>query len=129
MTHCQLLIFCALILIWGAELSLLPPPLCWLSLNNSETMKAVTSAYCRILQPFIRDIGAKFGIPNSPQSSDIGQNSDVSLSYFRISGQSLIKENCHNSRTSSNIDMKYGPITKRDKRNKASKDLTMTLCR
>ena len=39
---------------------------------------------------------------------------------FRISGQSLIKENCHNSRTSDNIDMKLGPVTKLDKRNKTT---------
>ena len=57
---------------------------------------------------------------NSPQSSDIGQNSDRGISDFRISGQSLIKENCHNSRTSDDIDMKIGPITKLDKRNKTT---------
>ena len=33
-------------------------------------------------------------------------------------GQSLIKVNCHNSRTSYDIDMKLGPVTKLDKRNK-----------
>ena len=33
-------------------------------------------------------------------------------------GQSLMKENCHNSRTSDDIDMKLGPVTKFDKRNK-----------
>ena len=38
--------------------------------------------------------------------------------YFWISGQSLIKENCNNSRTSDDIDMKRGPVTKLDKRNK-----------
>ena len=35
-----------------------------------------------------------------------------------ISGQSLIKENCHNSRTSDDIDIKPGPVTKLDKKNK-----------
>ena len=59
-----------------------------------------------------------FGIPNLLQSPDIGQNSDGGISDFRISGQSLIKENCHNSRTSDDIDMKLGPVTKLDKRNK-----------
>ena len=29
-----------------------------------------------------------------------------------------MKENCHNSRTSDDIDMKLGPVTKLDKRNK-----------
>ena len=58
-------------------------------------------------------------MPNlvSSQSPDIGQNSDVGISNFRISGQSLIKEN---SRTSDDIDIKLGPITKFDKRNKTT---------
>ena len=48
---------------------------------------------------------------------------------FLISGF-LIKENCHNSRTSDDIDMKLGTVTKLDKRNKtASKKLTVTSCR
>ena len=40
------------------------------------------------------------------------QNSDGG-----ICGQSLIKENCHNPRTSDSIDMKLGPVTKLDKGN------------
>ena len=44
--------------------------------------------------------------------------SDEGISDFWISGQSLIKGNCHNSRTSDGIDMKLGPVTKLDKRNK-----------
>ena len=47
------------------------------------------------------------------------QNSDRGISDFGISGQSLIKENCHNSRTSYDIDMKLGSVTKLDKTNKA----------
>ena len=53
----------------------------------------------------MRDIRATFDIPNSPQSPDIGQN-----------------ENCHNTRTSNDIDMKLGPVTKLDKRNKKNKN-------
>ena len=34
--------------------------------------------------------------------------------------QSLIKENCHNSRTSDDIDMKLWPVTKLGKRNKTT---------
>ena len=65
-----------------------------------------------------------------PQSPDIGQNSDRGISDFRISGQSLIKENCDNSRTSDDIDMKLRPVTKLDRRNKTtSKNVTLTLCR
>ena len=77
----------------------------------------------------MRDVCAKLGISYSPQSPDIGQNSDRGISDFRISGQSLIKENCHNSRTSDDIDMKLGPVTKLDKRNKtASKKFDDTSC-
>ena len=48
----------------------------------------------------------------------------MGISDFRISGQSFIKENCHNSRTSDDIDMKPGPATKIDRRNKtASKNI------
>ena len=63
-----------------------PPHSFWFSLNNSEMVKAIT------LWHFIRDIHAKFGISNSPQSLDIGQNSDGGISNFWISGQCLIKE-------------------------------------
>ena len=55
-----------------------------------------------------------------PQPPDIGQNSDGGISDFQISGQSLIKENCHNSRTSEDIDMELGPVTKSYKRNKTT---------
>ena len=59
---------------------------------------------------FIREIRAKFGITVSPQSPDIRQNSDGGISDFQISGQSLIKENCYNSRTSDDIDMTLGTV-------------------
>ena len=55
-----------------------------------------------------------------PQSPEIRQNSDGGISNFWISGQSLIKENYRNSRTSHDIDMKLGPVTKIDKRNKTT---------
>ena len=64
--------------------------------------------------------GAKFVIPYLSQSSDINKSSDGCISDFWISGQSLIKRNCHTSRTSEYIDMKLGPVTKLDKRNKAT---------
>ena len=52
------------------------------------------------------------------QSPDIGENADEGVFDFQISGQSLTKQNCPNSRTSDDIDMKLGPVTKLDKRNK-----------
>ena len=66
------------------------------------------------------DISAEFGIPNLPQSPDIGKNSDGDISDFQISGQPLIKEDCHNSRTSDNIDIKIGAVTKLYKRHKTT---------
>ena len=59
-------------------------------------------------------------IPNLSQPLDIGENSDGGISDLQISGQSLIKENCHNSRTSEGIDMKIGLVTKLDKKNKTN---------
>ena len=51
------------------------------------------------------------------------------MSDFWISGQSFINENCHNSRTSYDIDMKLWPVTKLDKTNTlTSKNSTITLC-
>ena len=89
---------------------------CWFSLNNSEAFKAVTLTFCIIQSHFIINIFAKFSIPNLPSSLDIAQNSDGRILDFWISAQSLIKENCHNSRTSDDIDMKLGPVTKCDKK-------------
>ena len=50
----------------------------------------------------------------------IGRISDRGISDFRISGQSIIKGNCDNSRTSDDIDMTLGPINKLDKKNKTT---------
>ena len=58
----------------------------WFSLNNSQTVKAVTLPFYSIYQNFIKNICAKFGIPNLPQSLDIAQYSDQGISSFRISG-------------------------------------------
>ena len=99
----------------------------WFAHNNSETIKAITLAFCSIQQLLIRDIRVKFGIPNSPHSPGIGQNSDGAISGFPISGQSLLNKDCHDSRTSDDIDMKLRTITKLDNRNTAtSKKLTVT---
>ena len=45
----------------------------------------------------------------------------------------MMKENCHNSRTSNDIDMELGPVTKIDKRNtvilkKFDNDLILANC-
>ena len=112
----------------GVKITPLPPNWFWLSLNNSKTVRAVTLEFCSIQQYFIEDICAKFGIHNLPQSPDIGQNSDGGISDFRISGQSLIKENCYNSRTSDDIDMKLATVTRLDKRNKTTSKTLWRYC-
>ena len=89
----------------------LPPP-SWFSLNNSETVKALTLAFRSIQYHFIGNVRTKFGFPCSPQSPD------MSIFNFHISGQSLIKRNCHNSRTSDDIDTTLEPVTTLDNRNR-----------
>ena len=59
-------------------------------------------------------------VPYSPQSPDIEQNSEGSIFDFWIFGQSRIKINCFNSRTSDDTVMKLRPVTKRDRRYKAT---------
>ena len=58
--------------------------------------------------------------PTCPSLQILGKTQS---GVFPISGflvKSLIKENCHNSRTSDDTDMKHGPVTKLYKRNKTS---------
>ena len=65
-------------------------------------------------------------VSNLPQSPDIDENLEEDISDFQISGQSLIKENRHNSRTSDDIDMKFGPVTKTTETEQLQKNLTIT---
>ena len=90
----------------------------WFELNNLETVEAITQEFCSIQQHFIGNICTKFGIFKSLQCPDAGQNSDGCIFNFWISGQSLIKENWHSSRIKDDIYIKFGPVTKLDKRNK-----------
>ena len=62
---------------------------CCFALNNSETVKTVTLTFRSIRWFLIRDIRAKFGIPNLPQFPDVGQNSLGCISDFWISVQSF----------------------------------------
>ena len=90
----------------------------WVSLNNSETVKAVTLVFCSIQLLFIRDIRAKFGNPNLCQSPGVGQNPDEGISDFRIPDQSCKNENYHDSITTHDNDMKLGPVTAIEKKKK-----------
>ena len=69
--------FKKLTLIWvgGGGGVILPP--CWLSLNNSETVKALTLTFCSI-----KDVLAEFGIHYSPPVSRYWAN--VRRVYFRF---------------------------------------------
>ena len=42
------------------------------------------------------------------------------ISDFHISGHFLIKVNCHNHRTGNDTEMKLGPVTKFNKKNKTT---------
>ena len=88
--------------------------------EHQRALASMVNKLFRKKGSFIRDIRTKFGVCNSPQSPDIGQNSYGGIFVFRIFGQSLIKENCQNSRSSDDIDMKLEPVTRIDKRNKKS---------
>ena len=57
---------------------------------NTSFRYAVIMEFSYIQLHLIRDIHAKFGIPYSPQSPDIGQNSDGSISDFWFSGQEIV---------------------------------------
>ena len=50
----------------------------------------------------------------------LGKTKTGDISDFQISDQSLINQNCCNSRTSYDNDMKLGPVAKLDKRNTAT---------
>ena len=94
-------------------------PSCWFSLINWETIKAgILQHFAAFSHIYISDILTWFCVSISPQSPDVGQNSEGGISDFWISGESLRKESCHNSRTSDDIDMKLGALTKLDKRHK-----------
>ena len=64
----------------------------WFSINGSETVKPVGLWFCSIQYLFIRGIHAKFGILNSPQSSDFAKMTDKSNFSVHISGQISFKQ-------------------------------------
>ena len=91
-----------------------------LSIYLSETVKVVTVAFFYLYSVtfyFFRCICAKYVIPKSAQSTDTWKNSEGGISNFWISSQSFKKEN---SRTTDGIDLKVGPLTKFDMRNKST---------
>ena len=88
----------------------------WFCLNNnSETLKAFAALRNFSLGSFKPNL-VSLTHPSLPPN--IGQNSDGSISDFRISGQIPYT---HNSRTKNDIDMKLGPVTKFENRNNVKK--------
>ena len=77
-------------------------------------IKAVTLAFCSICNILLETFVPTLVSLTHPRPRYWAK---LKRGYFlfRISGQSLIKENCHNSRKSDDIDMKLGPVTKLDK--------------
>ena len=106
-----------LTLIWGRGGNL-PPPF---------GFPLITQKRCK-LQPWhfaaFSKILLETFVPNlvflTLPSLQILRKTHGAISDFRISGQSLIKRNCLNSWTSDDIDMKLGPVTKLDKKNKTA---------
>ena len=105
-------------------------PPCLFSLNNSEMVETLVLNLVFLTQPSLQILGKTQTGVFPVFGRGYFRFSDGGIPDFRISGQSLIKGNCHNSRTSDDIDMKVGPVTKLDKRNKTtSKMLMITSCR
>ena len=99
---------------------ILPLPLCWFSFNSSKMIKAVTLGFCSIHNILLETFVPNLVSLTRPSLQILSKNSDGGISNFWILDQSLIKENCHNSRSSDDIDMKLGPVTELNKRNKAT---------
>ena len=102
-------------------------PHCWFSLNDSETVKAVTLpigdfvAFSNIsLESYVTNLVSLSLI----SLQILGKTHAGGISDFQISVQSLVKVNCQSSRTSGDIDMKHDKSSKT-----TSKNLTMISCR
>ena len=81
--------------------------------NNLKTVKAVSLGFC------IGNFSLETFVPNfvsltRPSLQILDKIQTGEFVYFQISGQSLIKENCHNSRISHDIGMKLGSVIKLD---------------
>ena len=94
--------------------------LCWFSLNNSGTMKAVTLAFCSIQLRFIKIFVPNLVSLTCPGLQILDKTQMVVFLMSVVFLKSLIKENCHSCRTSNDIDVKLRPATQLDKRKKFS---------
>ena len=89
---------------------ILPPLSRCFSLNNSKTVKAVNLVFFSTEQLFVRDIHAKFGFLHLLQWQNCSLASEFLVKFF-INKSFLI------SRTTNDIDKKFGPLTKLDRSN------------
>ena len=94
------------------------PSPCWFSFNNSENGKSCIPGGFQDLGTFHQKHPFQIQCPLPTPVSRYYAKLRRGVSNFQISGQSLTKVICHNSRTSNDIDMKFGPLTKIEKRNK-----------
>ena len=81
--------------------------------NNLKTVKGVSLVFCIgnfSLETFVPKIVSL----TRPSLHILDKIQTGEFVYFQISGQSLIKENCHNSRISHEIGMKLGSVIKLD---------------
>ena len=80
-------------------------------------VKAVDQAFCSTkLETLVANPVSK--TCSSHQMLDKTQTGVFPIIGFLV--KPLINESCHNSRTGNDIDMRLGPISKPDKRNKAT---------
>ena len=85
----------------------------YITLNNSEAEKAVTVAFAAFRNSLLETFVPTLVFPTCPSLQILGK---TQTGVFPNSGflvKYLIKENCHNSRAFDDIDMKLGPVTKK----------------
>ena len=112
----------SLTLIWVREGSNFTPP-CWFFLNNSETVQGVTLANAAFSNILLETFMPNLVFLICPSVQILGKTQTGVFPIFEF-------QNCHNTRTSDDSDMKLGPVTKLGKRTKQrQKNLTMTSCR
>ena len=70
---------------------------CWFSLNNLEMVKAAALAFAVFSNILLETFVPNLVFLTRPSLQILGKNSDGGICDFQISGQSLIRRNCHNS--------------------------------
>lgn len=92
------------------------PPLFCLFLNNLETVEALSLLLCQI--KFIKDTMLNLVSINSPNIWIFFKIQTEVLSVSEFLVKSFMNINCYKSKTSHDIDLKPGPLSKLEERNK-----------